>query len=363
MENQPATDPETTTSQQPNQSFATESIFHLLNMAWIGQAVFVATKLGIADQISAAPKSIADLAQSAGVDESHLRQLMRALAGFGIFSVDENEQCRLTPLAEPLAATGFASSWLRNYVILWGEQLYPAGGQLLEMFKSGRVAFDIAHGHPLYTLYNSPTEDENPSKEGLVFRNFMSSVTAAQTAAIVSAVDFQPYRHVVDVGGGRADLITAILRLNKHLKGTIIDQPNLADFVSERIRRANLTDRCDFVGGDFFKEVPSGGDLYMIKHVLHDWPDRDVARILANISSAMPDDATLIIIEGILDERDCIDPLLKTRDLEQMLWCGGKVRSRTEWELLLQNAGLQLASVQSTPVPDGVLLTARHKAS
>lgn len=104
----------------------------------------------------------------------------------------------------------------------------------------------------------------------------------------------------------------------------------------------------------------AGADLYLIKHVLQDWSDDDVVTILRNICNAMPDDESLIIIEGILDESNGIDRVVKMRDIEQMIWTGGKVRSKSEFADLLERAGLRLDEVQRTAVVDGCLIVC-HK--
>jgi hypothetical protein len=323
-------------------------LFVLMNMAWMGQAVFVATKLGVADHLVSGPKTAHELAQLIGADEVALQQVLRALAGFGIFATDESNRFCLTPSAEPL--TSEQEPWQRLYVLLWGEQLYPACGQMLEMTRTGRVAFEFAHGKPLYDYYKATPE------AGDRFVSFMNAVTDWQSEVVAAALDCGPYRHVVDVGGGRASMITALLQANVHLQGTILDQPHMAELVAQRIDSADLSDRCRFVGGSFLEEVPPGGDLYLIKHVLHDWPDADVTTILRNICAAMPDEATLVIVEGVLDEANGVDRVVKTRDLEQMIWTGGKARSKQEFDGLLGSAGLQLNEIQRTSLIDACLI-------
>jgi hypothetical protein len=104
------------------------------------------------------------------------------------------------------------------------------------------------------------------------------------------------------------------------------------------------------------ERVPPGADLYLIKHVLHDWADEPAARILAAIAAAMPRDSRLIIIEAVLDERDGVDGLAKLRDLEQMFWTGGRVRSEREFAAILAPAGLEIEAVTRTPIVDVCLL-------
>jgi len=94
----------------------------------------------------------------------------------------------------------------------------------------------------------------------------------------------------------------------------------------------------------------------LIKHVLHDWDDPYVLTILRNISVALPQHGVLIIIEGLMDERSDAGRFLKMRDLEQMVWTGGKVRTRREFESLLGSAGLHITETRQTAVRDGSLI-------
>ncbi len=326
------------------------SLGNLLSLTWVAQAAFVATKLGVADHLLSGPKSVRELAELTGTDEGRLQQLMRALAGFGLFVLDSQGRYRLTLMSEPLANP---ESSLRLYIMIWGEQLWEPGGRMLSLVQSGHDPFEQAYGLRAYEYYKA-----NP-EAGRLFVNYMNQVTEEQRLVIAKSFAFGSYRHVVDVGGGRASMLTTVLQTYPTLRGTILDQPHMAEPISQRIASANVADRCSFVGGSFLESVPSGGDLYMIKHVLHDWSDSDVAAILRNIAAAMPQKGDLLIIEGLSDERNNVGRFLKMRDLEQMIWSSGKVRTQCEFERLLSDAGLLLQETRRTSIWDGFLILAR----
>ena len=323
---------------------------NLLNMSWVAQGVFVATKLGIPEHLRSGAKTVKELAVLTQADEGRLQQLMRALAGFGAFALDEQGRYGLTLLSEPLADP---ESSLRLYILIWGEQLWAAGGKMLSMVQSGEDAFELASGKHVYEYYKANLE------AGSLFVNYMNQVTEDQRNLIAKTFDFGSYGHVVDIGGGRASMLTAVLQTYPALRGTILDQPHMAGPISERIASANVADRCSFVGGSFLESVPPGGDLYMIKHVLHDWNDSDVAIILRNVAAAMPPNASLLVIEGLSDDRNNVGRFLKMRDLEQMIWSGGKVRTRREFERLLGDAGFHVRKTQKTSIWDGCLILAQ----
>src|SRR5207253_1174289 len=79
-------------------------------------------------------------------------------------------------------------------------------------------------------------------------------------------------------------------------------QHHMQQAVLGNIERAHLSNRCRFVGSSMFESLPAGADLYVIKHVIHDWPDSDAVQILARICAAMTASSRLIMIEGMVDQ-------------------------------------------------------------
>jgi hypothetical protein len=113
---------------------------------------------------------------------------------------------------------------------------------------------------------------------------------------------------------------------------------NARDAFSER----GLAARCEFVAGDFFESVPTGADVYMLKSVIHDWPD-DRAITMACRRALRPD-AKLLLIERMMPERLTISAQsesLARSDLHMLVALGAQERTFAEFETLLGAAGLK----------------------
>jgi O-methyltransferase domain len=54
--------------------------------------------------------------------------------------------------------------------------------------------------------------------------------------------------------------------------------------------------------GDFFETVPSGGDAYLLSHIIHDWNDEECLTILGNCRKAMKPNGRLLIVEMVLPQ-------------------------------------------------------------
>ncbi|WP_307937221.1 methyltransferase [Salinispora arenicola] len=115
--------------------------------------------------------------------------------------------------------------------------------------------------------------------------------------------DFSGFGTVVDVGGGHGMLVRSILRANPGVRGTVYDLPHVVATVRDEVAASDLADRCQVVGGDFFVEVPEGGDAYVLKSVIHDWNDERSLTILRNVHRVMPADGRLLIVEPVVPTR------------------------------------------------------------
>ena len=122
-------------------------------------------------------------------------------------------------------------------------------------------------------------------------------------------------------------------------------------------RKQGVSDRARHLTGNFFERVPSGADIYTIKHVLHDWDDASVLHILLNIREAMSATARLLIIEGSVDHD--LGPMESVRavwDLSQFVTTWGKSRTLEEFAKIAHLAGLRLKTVFPTQTIDTLIL-------
>lgn len=124
----------------------------------------------------------------------------------------------------------------------------------------------------------------------------------------------------------------------------------------ETVSVAPATEGLEMVGGDFFKAstLPSNGDVYLMKHILHDWDDADSVKILKSIKhAATSSGAELVIVEAVIAEPGEAHPHgAAQKTLDTLMMCiGGKERSLGEWTSLLAGGGWKLDKVVGTPLP------------
>jgi O-methyltransferase domain/Dimerisation domain len=301
------------------------------------QLIYVAARLRLADHLSDGPRHSADLAPQVGAHPASLRRLMRALAALGVLAESEDGRFALTPLGRHLQSETPDS--LHAAALCHGGFISSAWDGLLEGVQRGETAFENVFEARFFDYFLQHSE------RGAEFDRFMTSVGAAITEGVVAAYDFSCCRTIVDVGGGQGTLLAAILKANPHLSGVLFDQPTVIARACEGIVTAGLTDRCELVAGDFFTGVPEGGDAYLLKWIVHDWPDAAAVRILTHCRRAMGEQSKLLIVEEVEPERITPGATSALRDILMMVLTGGRERTEAQYRALLTTAGLELTRV------------------
>jgi hypothetical protein len=313
----------------------------------VSMAISVAAKLRIADKLAAGPKSAADLARETDTHAPSLYRLLRALASAGVFAEDTDGRFRLTPMAEYLR-TGVPGS-LRGVADYCGsEWSWRPWGDLLGSIRTGETAFDRVFGEPCFDyLAKHPNESA-------VFNEGMTGFSSTIAPAVAKAYDFSTFGTVVDVGGGHGVLLATILKAFPKVRGVVYDAPHVADGAAEAIRSAGLADRCRVEGGDFFKSVPAGGDAYLMKHIIHDWPDDKAETILRHCRNGVNPDGKLLLVEVVIKSGNEPD-LGKILDLEMLVLPSGRERTEAEYAALFAAAGWRLSRIIPTDSPMQVI--------
>ena len=217
---------------------------------------------------------------------------------------------------------------------------------ILHTVRTGQPGFDAAYGMPLFEYLAGHPEDAS------VFDAAMLERTAAFAPSVAAGYDFSDIRTVVNVGGGRGNLLAAILRGHGHLHGTLFDVPAVATGARAVLDAAGVTDRCTVVAGDFFQAVPADADCYVLANVLHDWDDTKAAEILASCRTAMTKHGRVLIIERLIPDNPAEALPVLLSDINMLVLSpGGRERTNTEYRRLLRAAGLRRASSAQSPTP------------
>jgi ubiquinone/menaquinone biosynthesis C-methylase UbiE len=322
-------------------------MLQIISGFWVARCVYVAAKLGIPDLLKDGNKTADELAAATNSHASSLFRVLRALVPFGILSQDESDRFGITPLSETLCSDIPRS--LRAFAMTeLGEEHYPAWGELLFSVKTGGIAFDKAFGEPVWEFFAKNPENAQ------IFNDAMSGMTAQANEALHAAYDFAGIKKIVDVGGGHGGLITSILRKNPPMRGILFDSPQVIGGAKATLAKSDVADRCELVGGDFFKSVPEGGDAIILKWIIHDWNDEQSVAILKNCHRALTKNGKLILVEAVVPETN--EPhFSKFIDLNMLVMTGGRERTEAEFHELYEKSGFRLTRIVPTESPFSVI--------
>jgi SAM-dependent methyltransferase len=290
--------------------------------------VHVAVTLKLAEHLASGPRSIDDLAAAADANPAALARVLRQLIRKGVFvepspgefALNDNARVLLEPPARyGLNLDGF------------GGRMAHAWGQLLTAVRTGQPTYQRIFGRP---FWNDLEAHPEIAKD---FDALMGPGHGGVDPEVLPGGDWSSVRTVVDVGGGTGTQLAAILRARPSLRGTLVDLPRAVERSREVFEAAGVIDRVTTTGQSFFDPLPAGADLYVMKSVLADWPDREASLLLARCAEAARPHGRVVIVGGVTLDADVASP-----DLLMLVLVGGKDRTLEEFRALARGAGLDV---------------------
>jgi O-methyltransferase domain len=261
---------------------------------------------------------------------------MRMLASYGVFAEASDDRFELTSLGGLLRTDAF-----RDLARLFSDADWNGYGALLHNIKTGEPAFKHVNGVGFFDYLSTHPDAQ------LRFDRGMANGAAAENPIIASAYDFSNYKRIVDVGGGRGGFLAEILKAHPAPRGVLYDRPEVVAH-PDYLTKTGVADRCDIVEGNFFQSVPAGGDLYVLKRVMHDWPDDICQGILRLCRDSVAKGGRIIVIDAVVPRGNQPHPS-KTSDLLMMVLLDGRERTEAEFRDLFSRSGLKLTRIVPTP--------------
>jgi len=253
--------------------------------------VHVVATLRIANHIAAGIAHIDDLAAASRSHADSLHRVLRHLVGKGVFEEPAPGQFALN---EP--ARGLLDSPLRLGLDLdgFGGRMAYAWGSLLGAVRTGAPAYHTVFGRSFW-------EDLQAHPDLAASFDALMGPAGHGTPDpdVLVSGGWESVRTVVDVGGGTGALLAEVLRARPTVHGTLVDLPTTVARSAEIFQAAGVSERATAVGQSFFDPLPAGADLYLLKSVMGDWPDREATAILRRCADAARPAGRIVILNGV----------------------------------------------------------------
>jgi hypothetical protein len=331
-----------------------ERLYHMILGYRATQAIRAAAQLGICDVLAPEPMPSEEAAVRVDADAGMLLRLMRLLAALGVLTEAADGRFANTEMGD-LLRTDVAGSLRSTVIGLCEESWWNAWGALPRGIRAEGIPFELVNGRSSWDEMR-----DNPVVAAR-FNSFMTSQTETFLPQLLRQFDFSTVGHVVDVGGGNGALLAGILRANPGARGTVCDLEAGLSGARDYLEAQGVASRGNVVPGSFFDSVPAGADVYLLRLILHDWPDDRAGEILGVCRRAMRPGAQLLVIDTVLPNRAIDDPRARLKflyDVNMHVMFGGRERTESDLRAILEAAGFTVDRVLATEPTATVVATA-----
>lgn len=305
---------------------------------WTGQLLFACIRLGVWDRFDEDPTAAREIAEALDLHAENTYRVLRTLAYYGLLDEHDHRRFSLTEVGELFHAdhpSALRSKLLVNHSPVWVRPMLHLPDLIQEGPPDGFVR-EFGTGFFEYL-------DEHPDFSER-FNTYMSEFTAGSAEEVLSALDsydFSVFSRLCDIGGGHGRLLCEFLDRYPHIEGAVLELPSVIAEEDQLVAsELSVEDRCAYIGGDMFEEVPEA-DGYFLKYILHDWNDEKCLEILSNIHESAPANGRVFVVEHVVPGPDTRH-FSKRLDMTTLVFLGGRERTEAEYANLFDRAGWEL---------------------
>ncbi|EXJ72770.1 uncharacterized protein A1O5_03917 [Cladophialophora psammophila CBS 110553] len=308
--------------------------------------------------------SYADLARKVPLTERQLRRLFRHAMTKNIFFEPRPDHVAHTALSMAPVKNPTLKPWIHHNL---GEVL-PASSRLADAVeKYGdtqdptqtalSMAWNLGKGKSLFDWLEN--DGEGPER-GWRARLFAQAMQAMDGGGHDRRYTIQGFNWeglggatVVDVGGSSGFISMSLAEKFPALRFVVQDLPEVEDAFNALIP-TDLRSRVTFQRYDFMTPQPQySADVFLLRHVLHDWTDAIAIKILRNLingpGGTMKDGARIIVSDNVMPPMGVIPPPLErlttTADLQMWTVTNALERRKDDWIDLFKQADERLETV------------------
>lgn len=292
---------------------------------WRGCAVQAAVRLKVFTVLGEGPGDAARVAESAGSDVRATGMLLDALAAMGLL-VKTAGRYENTPFATQSLVAG--TPGYMGHIVLHHHHILDGWAQLDQAVMTGRKVARRSYGAEI-------------ERESFLLGMFNLAMGLAPQMA--ARFDLTGRTRLLDLGGGPGTYAIHFCKANPTLAAVILDRPTTEPFARQTVARFGLTERIDFIGGDFNIDPIRGGpyDVAWLSHILHSNSPEECLECLKKTAAALEPGGLILIHDFILDNTKDGPEFPALFALNMLLGTeNGRSYSRAEVFAMLELAGV-----------------------
>ncbi|KAK2595096.1 hypothetical protein QQS21_007181 [Conoideocrella luteorostrata] len=314
--------------------------------------------------------SFAELASQTGVGEQMLTRLLRHAMTMRIFHEPQPGQVAHTKASKVIAGSHM-NAWLR----IGTHEMWPAATKMLDALEKwpgsqepNETGFSLSQNstQSIYDFVGSSPERGARFAEAMAIWASRPDYTPTHAVngydwASLAGSDGEGRRviQVVDVGGARGHIATALAQQFLHLNIVVQDMDKVVEGAEadlpESLRSGG---RVRFMAHDLFAPQPIIAGVYFFRWILHNWADKYCIAILRAHVHVFAPGTRIIVMETIMPDPNegpngagavpgWAEKDLRSEDLNMGAVFNARERTLSEWKALFADAdaGLILKAV------------------
>ncbi len=326
---------------------ANVAIIEMVQGFYVTKAIGVIADLNVADFLSEGTKSISEIAKLTDSHEESLYRIMRMLASQGVFVEKRNSLFANNRLSESLLDKRDS---VRHMVI---HQVNGINWKMFEkldhVVKTGNNAAHEILGMDVFEYL-----EKNPDKNE-IYNQAMTNNSLMLSYAILSEYDFSKAKTIIDIGGGQGILLSMILSKYNHIQGKVFDLLHVVKGAKKIAEEYKVSDRIELISGNFFENIPQGGDIYLLKSIIHNLSDNQCLELLKKLKDVLLQNGKILIIEPIIENNNRYS-FAKLYDIQMLVSRqGGKERTKEDFKELISKANLRINKIIQTAAPFSII--------
>ncbi|WP_347985963.1 methyltransferase [Methylomonas sp. AM2-LC] len=317
------------------------------SLFWQSRALYVATKLELADTLGDSEKSTLEIASALHLHEDHLYRLLRMLSSMGIFDETAPRVFKNSKTSAYLRQDNPKN--VRAMILMHNspEMTMPWMESLEESIRDGGVPFSKVHGVDFFNYM-----DQNKNFD-LLFSQAMDAVENLTGNLFLDDFNWGMFDRIIDVGGSKGSKTLSILKLYPNLKAVVFDRPQIIEEAKTHWQgkiAAEILARADFQGGDMFEFLPaatSDNDLFVFSAIFHGLNNEECTTVLSKLKIAIGTHQASVLFADAVAEETNINPTIAAFDMQMLIGTTGRERTPSEWKQLLENAGFEIVEIMN----------------
>lgn len=297
------------------------------------------------------PTSVSELCARLGLADRPADVMVTYLAALGLLERGRDGRVRVSELARTHLSDGSGYD-LRSYFASLRER--PAVGELVSVLRTGEPAGWASGGA-------GPEADWASRLSDVAFARRITAAMDARGAflgpALADVLADVPAQGVLDVGGGSGVYACAIVDRLPGAAAAVLERPPVDRAARTLLADRRYGDRVTVLSGDMFADpLPTGYDLHVYSHVLHDWGEAQVRTLLEASFAALPSGGWLVDHDVHIDENKSGPLPAAEYSVLLMHSTPGKCWSIAELREMLRAAGFHLADIRPTAADRSALI-------